>query len=122
MKLPFTTKSFIITYDGQIKAGVDLSKAQIDISGKTITVTLPDAQILSHEIDEDSIEVFDESTSIFNPLKVEDYTAFNKDQKSRMEKKAQEKGLLTEARKAAVKTVEKYLAQIAGEDYEVKVK
>lgn len=122
MKLPFTTKSFIITYDGQIKAGVDLSQADADVSGRKITVTLPEAQILSHEIDEDSIEVFDESTSIFNPLKVEDYKAFSKDQKKTMEKKAEEKGLLDEARKSAVKSVREFLSQLAGEDYEIEVK
>lgn len=122
MKLPFTTKSFIITYDGRIKAGVDLSKAKADVSGSKITVTLPEAQILSHEIDEDSIEVFDESTSIFNPLKVEDYKAFSKDQKKAMEQKAEEKGLLDEARASAVKNVKELLSQLAGEDYEIEIK
>ncbi len=122
MKLPFTTKSFIITYDGQIKAGVDLSAADVDVSGSRITVALPDAKILSHEIDEDSIEVFDESTSIFNPLKVEDYKAFSKDQKETMEKKAVEKGLLAEARSSAVKSVREFLSQLAGDDYEIEVK
>ena len=122
MKLPFTTKSFIITYDGQIKAGVDLSKADAEVSGHKITVTLPQAQILSHEIDEDSIEVFDESTSIFNPLKVEDYKAFSKDQKETMEQKAKDKGLLEEAHKSAVKSVRQFVSQLAGEDYEIEVK
>lgn len=122
VKLPFTTKSFIITYDGQIKAGIDLSEAKADVSGRRITVTLPEAQILSHEIDEDSIEVFDESTSIFNPLKVEDYKAFSKDQKKTMEAKAEEKGLLEEAHKSAVKNVKEFLGQLAGEDYEIEVK
>ena len=95
IKVPFTTKSFIITYDGTIKAGVDLDKAEVDVSGKKITVTLPAAEILSHEIDEDSLEIFDENTSIFNPLKVSDYNTFNKEQKAEMEKKATDKGLLT---------------------------
>ena len=89
VKLPFTTKSFIITYDGEINAGVDLSKAEVSVRGTRVNITLPEAEILSHQIDEDSIEVFDETTSIFNPLKVEDYQAFNKDQKKKMEEKAE---------------------------------
>jgi len=122
MKVPFTTKGFIITYDGEIKAGVDLSKAEVHVSGSKITITLPGAEILSHQIDEDSLEVFDETTSIFNPLKVTDYNAFSKDQKSEMEKKAIKKGLLTEARQKAVKAVENFVSQIAGDSASVEVK
>ena len=72
VKVPFTTKSFILTYDGTIKAGVDLEEVQVEVSGKTITVTLPEAQVLSHEIDEDSIQVFDETKNVFNPLQISD--------------------------------------------------
>lgn len=122
MKVPFTTKGFIITYDGEIKAGVDLSKAEVDVSGSKITITLPDAEILSHQIDEDSLEIFDETTSIFNPLKVTDYNAFSKDQKSEMEKKAIEKGLLAEARQKAVSAVESFVSQIAADSASVEVK
>ena len=121
IRLPFTTKGFIITYDGQIKAGVDLAKAQVSVSGSRISVALPEAEILSHEIDEDSLEVFDETTSIFNPLKVTDYNSFNRDQKAEMEEKAVEKGLLTEAKEKAVSAIESFIQQIAGEDYTVSV-
>ena len=87
VKIPFTTKSFILTYDGTVKAGVDLDGAEVSVSGTTVTITLPEAEILSHEIDEDSMEVFDEKTSIFNPFTVEDFTSFQSDQKAAMEEK-----------------------------------
>lgn len=122
IKVPFTTKSFIVTYDGEIKAGVDLTKADVEIKGRKITVTLPEAEILSHQIYEDSLEVFDETTSIFNPLKVSDYSAFNKDQKKEMEKRAKEKGLLTEAKKKAADILTQFTAQLAGEAFTVDVK
>ena len=121
VKLPFTTKGFIITYDGEIKAGVDLSKAEVSVSGGRITVKLPEAKILSHQIDEDSLEVFDETTSIFNPLKVTDYNTFNKEQKEKMEQKAEEKGLLTEASRKASSSIKSFIQQIAGEEYTVEV-
>lgn len=121
MKVPFTTKSFILTYDGEIKAGVDMSEAEVSVRGKTVTITLPEAKILSHEMNEDSIEVFDESTSIFNPFKVEDYKGFCKDQKKEMEKKAEEKGLLTEARKKAAKSIKGIFTQVLDDDYTLKV-
>lgn len=121
IKLPFTTKGFIITYDGEIKAGIDLSKAEVSVSGQKVSITLPDAEILSHQIDEDSLEIFDETTSIFNPLKVTDYNSFNKDQKAEMEKKATEKGLLTEAKKKAADTVKGFILQLVPEDWTVEV-
>ena len=121
VKLPFTTKSFIITYDGEIKAGVDLSRAEVSISGSKITVKLPEAEILSHQIDEDSLEVFDETTSIFNPLKVTDYNTFSKEQKEKMEQKAEENGLLAEASTKAQSSIKSFIEQIAGESYTVNV-
>ena len=51
--IPFTTKRFILTYDGVIKAGIDLTKADLQISGSTVRVALPEAEILSHELSED---------------------------------------------------------------------
>lgn len=121
IKVPFTTKSFIITYDGTIKAGVDLVQAKVDVSGKKITVNLPAATILSHEIDEDSLEIFDENTSIFNPLKVSDYNTFNKEQKAEMEKKATDKGLLTEAGKKAADAIDDFISQLSGDEYTITV-
>lgn len=122
MKVPFTTKSFILTYDGVIKAGVDLSAAEVRVSGTAVTVKLPEAAILSHEIDEDSVEVFDEKTSIFNPFTVEDMAAFQADQKQAMEAKALDKGLLTEAAEKAKISVEALLTAALPEGYTLTVR
>lgn len=122
MTVPFTTKSFILTYDGVIKAGVDLSAAEVRVSGTAVTVKLPEAAILSHEIDEDSVEVFDEKTSIFNPLTVEDMAAFQADQKQAMEAKALDKGLLTEAAEKAKISVEALLSAALPEGYTLTVR
>ena len=122
VKVPFTTKSFILTYDGTIKAGVDLDGAAVDISGTTVTVTLPEARILSQEIDEDSVEVFDEKTSIFNPFTVEDFTSFQADQKAAMEERALSRGLLEEARSKAVSSVKQLLAAALPDTYTVEIR
>ena len=74
-KVPFTTKSFIVSYDGVIKAGVDLEQLQVSIGGGEVTVTLPESRIISHEIPGDSLEIFDESDNLFNHFTFEDYTA-----------------------------------------------
>ncbi len=121
MTLPFTTKKFILTYDGEIKVGVDLRKAAVDISGTEIHIRLPQAEILSHEIDENSVEVFDEKSSIFNPFTVEDFTAFQSDQKAAMEKKAVEKGLLKEGREKAIDSVHLLLGAALPEGYALSI-
>ena len=122
-KVPLTKKSFIISYDGTIKAGVDLGEVQVEVSGKTITVTLPEAQVLSHEMDEDSIQVFDETQNVFNPLQISDYTGFTADQKKEVEQRALDKGLLQEAREKAGDAVEQLLELLPGmEEYTLQVK
>lgn len=101
IKLPFTTKRFIVAYDGTIIAGVDLTQAKVTITDQKVTIALPAPQILSHEVDPNSLEVFDETTSIFNPITIEDYTGFQADQQGVMEDKAIQGGLLTQAKDQA---------------------
>ena len=95
--VPFTTKSFIVSYDGCIKAGIDMNEVEIKVKGKTIYIDVPEAKILSHEIDEKSIEVFDETRNIFNQISITDYNQFAIDQREKMETNIIEKGLLKES-------------------------
>ena len=121
-KVPLTKKSFIVSYDGVIKAGIDLSALTVDVSGAAVTVTLPEAKLLSHQMDEDSLQIFDETKNIFNPLQISDYTGFTADQKQAVEAKAVEKGLLTEAGAKAREAVDQLLALMPGlEDYTVPI-
>ena len=122
-KVPFTTKSFIVSYDGVIKAGVDLEQLQVSIGGGEVTVTLPESRIISHEIPEDSLEVFDESDNLFNHITIEDYTAFTQDQKSAMEQRAMDGGLLDRANQEARTAVDSLLRIMPGlEEYTLTVK
>ena len=122
-KVPFTTKSFIVAYDGVIKAGVDLSDLQCTVSGQNITITLSQAKILSHEMDEDSLEVYDETHNIFNPIEIEDYTTFTADQKASIENRAVENGLLTAAAQRAESSIRSLISLLPGaEEYTVTVK
>ena len=104
--IPFTTKRFIVKYDGEIKAGVDLSKVTIHVAeDNTITITMPKATILSHEIDESSLEVLDETKNIFNRIQIEDYNSFQTEQKKICEEYALERGLLDKAYDNAKKVI-----------------
>ena len=118
--IPLTKASFILAYDGKITAGVRLDDVQIDVQDKTITITLPPAEILSHEVDEASIEVYDESNNLFNPISISDYAAFSKHQKTVMEGKVVDGGLLEEARKKAGEVISQLL-ETANPDYTIQV-
>ena len=121
MKIPFTTKKFILAYDGTIKAGIDLGDVEIEVRDNDVTVTLPEAEILSHEIDADSVEIFDEKTSIFNPFTIEDFTAFQAAQREVMEEKALQRGLLAQAREKAGNSVRLMLASVLPEEAQLTV-
>ena len=84
VRIPFTTSRFIVSYSGVITAGVDLNQAQVEVTD-----------------DPDSLEVFDETRSIFNPITIEDYSGFQADQQGEMEEKALQSGLLTQAQEQA---------------------
>lgn len=117
--IPFTKTSFIITYDGVIKAGVELGGIQFAVKDKTVTITLPEPVILSHEVNEDSVQVFDEKNSIFNGLTTADVTEFQSQQKKIMEEKALANGILTEAEENAKDALTSlYRVFLASEDYE----
>lgn len=108
-KVPFTSKEFIVSYEGLINAGIDLNKMKVDVGDKSIEVRIPAAEILSHEIYEDSLKVYDERESIFNRIDIEDYNDFSKDQKSEIENKAIKKGLLKEADEESKRAIEEIL-------------
>lgn len=95
----FTTKSFIAKWDGVIKAGIEIDKVIVELneSDKEIIVHIPQAKILSHEIDDDSIETLDEKNGLFNPIKIDDIREFDVISKDAMEQRAIENGLLDKA-------------------------
>lgn len=101
IKLPFTKKKFLVRYDGIISAGINLKDMKIDIEGNVIHIKLPEAKILSHELDEDSFEVFDEENSIFNPFSVSDFQEFQKKLKEEREEEAIKNGILVQAQQKA---------------------
>ena len=118
-KIPFTTSKFVISYEGTIKAGIDFSKVKVEVNEKTITVTVPDAAVLSHTIDYDSLQVLDEKYSIFTTVKIEDYNSFYNDQSRVMELKAIERGLLRQAKENAQNIIRSSIINLVGEGYEI---
>lgn len=108
--VPLTKKSFIVSYDGEIKAGINVAAADVSLSGKEIVITCPAPEILTHVIDMESITVFDETRNIFNPISITDYQRFSLDQQAAIETKVIEEGLLAEAKTRAEQALLRLLA------------
>ena len=126
MSIPFTTKYFIAKWDGIIKAGVEIDKIVVEINdqAKEILIHMPAAKILSHEIDNDSIETLDEKDGLFNPLKVEDVRQFDAGSKDAMERRAIENGILDKAYENAVTIIDRLVNNgvVQEQGYSVKFK
>lgn len=121
--IPFTEKSFMLKWDGSIKAGIDLSSVSLQVSeeDKTITVSMPPAAILSYEIDNDSVEVLDEQNNLFNSITIDDKIKFDAATEEAMRERAIENGILDKAQKNAQEILLRLLTSYPaiGEDYTI---
>ncbi len=70
--IPFTKKSFLVKYSGYIKAGVDLKDLDIVVNQNSATITLKKSKILDHVINTEDFFVYDEKSSLFNKLSIQD--------------------------------------------------
>lgn len=65
--IPFSENFFILTYMGELKAGVNLDEAQVALEGTTVKVSLPQATILSDAIDTTSLKYCTSRTTSSTP-------------------------------------------------------
>ncbi len=109
--IPLTRTRFVYSYDGVIRAGVDFSQIEVekDDLKRLITVYLPKPYIIGSEVDFDSFELYDEQSSIFNPVSVRDVNDTNKTLLRTAEKAALDKGLLERADKNAETLLKNFL-------------
>ncbi|MBU3874835.1 DUF4230 domain-containing protein [Faecalicatena sp. AGMB00832] len=108
-----TKKSFSMIYDAHIKAGIDLSQAEVKVSGKEIQVKLPSPKIQDISIDSDSLEFYDEKFALFNWTNKEDTTKAIAYAKEDASAKAGQTDILTQAREQAVTVIETLIQPIA---------
>ena len=97
--LGITETSFLASYDGVVRAGVDLSRASIekDDEERTVTVTLPAAAITDVDIDPESFTLYSEKAGLGNPISAEDFNNSLIELETTARSKAIERGLLTRA-------------------------
>ncbi len=98
MNVPLTDKYFLLKYNGYIKAGVDFSRIKVNVISPTdVHVSIPKATILDIVVDENSMEVFNESENAFNPLKMDDYKEALIREKEVMRRDAIDQGIYDQA-------------------------
>ena len=101
INVPLTEKSFLLKYNGYIKAGVDFKDMKVEVIGKDVHISLPKPKILDTLIDEKSIRVYNESMNAFNPLTIADYNQAIMKEKETMIGDAISQGILSDANKQA---------------------
>lgn len=72
MVVYLTQKAFNMTYRAEVRAGVNLAKANTEVTDSEVTVTLPAVEIFDISIDNDSIQYYDEKAALLNWERKED--------------------------------------------------
>lgn len=105
--IPFTEKSFIVKWDGQIRAGVVVDEVEITVDDdeKKVTVFIPRAQIFSYSVTR--AEVLDENNNIWNQITIDDKVKFDTETEREMKERAIESGLLEKAQESAQEIIVK---------------
>ncbi|MCR5477880.1 MAG: DUF4230 domain-containing protein [Lachnospiraceae bacterium] len=111
-------RKFWIEYVGIAKVGVDMEQIVIEPDGDTIRITLPEAQVLSIEVDESSLDessFYSSEDGILNKnaITAEDQTAAIADAQETMQKAVEEnKALMRNARELAKKIIGNYISEV----------
>ena len=99
-------------YDAQISAGIDLENAQVEISGRDISITLPEPAVQDITIAPDSLEFYDEQFALFNWTDREDTVKAMDYAMEDAQAKATQTDILAQAKKQAQTVIETLLAPV----------
>lgn len=115
-----TGESVIITATGEVEAGVNLdemAEGDVRVNGESVTINLPEAEILSTSLDEDRTGVYDRDRGIFvrgiDDALVEDA---RRDAEQRIEETAAESGILEQADANAENNLRGFIESLGFED------
>lgn len=117
-QIPFTQTKYVYSYNCQVKAGYDFSKitVHVDDAKKTVTFHLPTCEILSTEIDTDSLKVYHEQESVFTPVKLKESNEALQKMKEDAQTQAIHNGIQKAAKENAQKMLKALVAQMLPED------
>lgn len=112
VKIPLTEKHFLIKYNGYLKAGVDFNRINVSVDGESVHVSMPKARLFDVVIDENSVNVYNESDNAFNPIKIADYNNALMKEKETMKQDAIRQGILKDANQHAELVVRMMLQEM----------
>lgn len=92
---------FTMKYEAEIDAGFELENVSIEVNDDSVVVTVPEAKILSVNIDPDSLEFYDNKVSLFKTDRKEATKQALQAAQKDAEEHATGKGILDEANKRA---------------------
>lgn len=113
--VPFTKKSMQIQYSGVAKMGPNLDKNMkivLNDASDTVTVTIPHSEILSNEVDEESIKIVTIKNGLFNFVTPEDTNYVRKEAKKDKTKRIEDSDLLDKADDYAVEQITSFLNSV----------
>ena len=114
--LPFTESSYLVSYEGAVSAGIDLSAARVekDDERMRVTVYLPAASIQGTDIDLDSFTLHEEKSALGNPLSVQDFNDSLRELERSAEQNALSRGLLEKADRNARTVIAQFIGGLVG--------
>ncbi len=118
-----SSSEMMYSYEGSVLAGIDFEKIRVtkDDETKTVSVELPESEIMTVTIDKDTFEVYSESDSLWNPLKLEDYNMSLSEFEEAAKNKALEDGILDRSDEQARKLVTGFIKNYPSlGDYDIK--
>lgn len=118
-----SSSEMMYSYEGSVLAGVDFEEIRVtkDDENKTVTVILPESEIMTVTIDKDTFEVYSEKDSLWNPFKLEDYNLSLAEFEEAAKKKALEEGILERSDEQAKKLVTNFIRNYPSlSDYDIK--
>ena len=128
VNIPLTGNKFIATIDGKMNIGIDADVVDItetkNSDGKVtkIVLTVPHSEIQDNYTMQDTLEIYDETNNIFNPVKITDYQELIVETEKKEEKKVQEGDILQQADERIKFLLTVYLQKVYGEDVEIECK
>ena len=117
----FAKSYSIIKYTGIVRAGIaditDISYS-VSLDGKTITLNVPQAEVLGNEIVSQS--VFDEKQSVFVPISTQEiFDEIDKAKTEAVEDMIAE-GVLEEAREYAIRVITQFMLALGFEEVKIR--
>ncbi len=114
--IPFINKkSFIMTYFGEIHAGIDLAEARIKVGKSTVRVELPEVQIQHIKVDSDSMEFYDQKASLFNQVENKDVVEAIKYAEEDLQANADIKALKQRSKEQTEIIIDSIMADLVGD-------